>query len=283
METYKNHVRLLCVYFRNCDIENIKLEEVIEYIKIMKDVGFDQNSFIGKCSAYKQFFTFFQKQGIKVPDPEMIPIPRGEYKFPKMLEEGDYKKLLAALEKHPKNIHSLKNKTLLRILWDTGVRLNELLSMKTEDMDLQLMRTVIKTEKSRSRIKPVRMVFWTKETNVYLRDYIKARKEILEKTGFEDKEGYLFIGAHYRWKMGSRWSDTAVEAMLKRLSIDANLGYTANPHRFRHHFGKTLAIRGANQSVIADMMGHANIENTRIYTVMNEKMMQDTYKKYFKH
>lgn len=282
MSTYYTHLRLMAVYFRNCELEEVKLGEVVEYIQIMKDCGWDSNSFTGKCSAYKQFFKFFKGQGYQVVDPEMIPIPRAEYKFPKIIETPDINKLLEALDKHPGNIHRLKNQTLIRILRDTGVRLGELRSMKVQDMDTEGMKTVIKTEKSRGGIKPIRAIFWTKDTNIYLKDYVRARAEFLKNKGYEDKGQWLWISAHGTWNVGNQWSAVAIEAMLKRLSLEAKLGYTANPHVFRHHFGKTLAINGANQSVIADMMGHASIENTRIYTVLNETMMQNTHKKYFK-
>lgn len=100
--------------------------------------------------------------------------------------------------------------------------------MKAKDMDLVQMRTLIATEKSKG-VKPVRMVFWTKETNEYLKDYIRAREEFLKAQQYEDKDGWLWISANGRWQAGRGWSDRAVEAIMKRLSHEANLGYTANP------------------------------------------------------
>lgn len=167
------------------------------------------------------------------------------------------------------------------MLFDTGARLGEFLSMKVEDIDLVKMRAMIKTEKSKG-VKPVRMVFWTKETNRYLKNYIQAREYFLKEKRFNDVDHWLWVSANGTWNCGQNWSSRAVEAVLKRLSKEANLGFTANPHRFRHHFGRNLALQGANNSVISDMMGHANIESTRIYTVMNEEMMQEVYKKYNK-
>lgn len=281
MSTYNTHIRLLCVYFKNCDIEEVKSYQIIEYMDLMIECGWDRNTFTAKCSAWKQFFKHWKKEGLNVLDPDGIPMPDKEVKFPKILEEKEFKKLLEVLEKHPKNIHRLKNQTALRVLWDTGTRLNEFLSMKIKDIDLVKMRTLIATEKAKT-IKPVRMVFWTKETNRYLKDYIAAREVFLKGKKFDDQEGWLWIGAHSHWHAGKRWGDHAVEILLKRLSYEAELGFTANPHRFRHHFGRNLSLNGANGNVISDMMGHANIESSRIYTVMNEEMMEAVYRKYNK-
>jgi len=280
MSTYNTHIRLLCVHFRNCEIEEIKSHQIIEYMELMEQLGWDRNTFTAKCSAWKQFFKHWKREGLHVLDPDLIPLPDREIKFPKILEEKDLKKLLDALEHHPKNIHRLKNMTALRVLFDTGTRLNEFLSMQVKDMDLVKMRTVIVTEKSKG-IKPVRMVFWTKETNKYLKEYIAARSEFLKSKEYED-EGCLWISAHGTWNCGKRWGDHALEALLKRLSKEARLGFTANPHRFRHHFGRNLSMQGANGNVIADMMGHAKIESSRIYTVMNEEMMESAYRRYNK-
>jgi integrase/recombinase XerD len=246
---------------------------------LMETLGWERNTFTAKCSAWKQFFKHWRREGLNVLDPDSIPLPDREVKFPKILEKEEYQKLLQALDSHPKNIHRLKGMTALRVLWDTGVRINEFLSMKVADMDIKEMHTIIKTEKSKG-IKPVRMVFWTKETNQYLKDYIAARAELLKEKGFKDEEGWLWIAAHGRWNCGAAWTDRAISILLKRLSNESNLGFTANAHRFRHHFGRNLSLKGANGNVISDMMGHAKIESTRIYTVMNEKMMEETYRKY---
>lgn len=280
MSTYNTHIRLLCVYFRDCEIEEVKSHQIIEYMDLMEKCGWERNTFTAKCSAWKQFFAFWRKEGLKVLDPENIPLPDRETKFPKIIEEQDYKKLLEAIDKHRANIHRLRTQTALRMLWDTGARLNEFLSLKVSEVDLENMRALLVTEKSKG-VKPVRMVFWTKETNSFLIDYIKARAVFLETQKFDD-EGWLWISANGRWQAGRKWGDHAVEAILKRLSHEADLGYTANPHRFRHHFGRNLSLQGANGNVISDMMGHAKIESSRIYTVMNEQMMQDTYNKFFK-
>ena len=95
------------------------------------------------------------------------------------------------------------------------------------------------------------------------------------------KSEALLISLWGKWKTNERMSQTAIEQMMAHLSRTADLGYIANPHRFRHRYGRNLALQGANNSIISDMMGHSNMNSTRIYTVMNEDMMQETYDKFF--
>lgn len=278
MATYLTHIKHLVLYFRDCELEDVQLSDIISYMEAMTNLGWDQNSIVFKSGVYRQFFGFFQKQDLIKMKADMIPTPARDHKFPKIIEEPDYKKLLKAI--NIKGIRGLRTVLILQLLWDTGVRLNELRSLDVVDMDTGQMRAVIKTEKSRG-IKPTRMIFWTKETNETLIKYIGLRNETIVKMGVEDS-GALIINLWGRWTAGNRFSETSIESLMARLSREANLGYIANPHRFRHRFGRNLALQGANNSTISDMMGHSDINSTRIYTVMNEHMMQEAYNKYFK-
>lgn len=288
MSTYYTHIRLLCVQLRNCEIEEVKSHHIIEYMDLMKTMGWDENTFNTKANAWKQFFRYWKNEGLGVLDPENIPVPHVERKMPRFLTDEAYQKLLDGLETHPKNIITLRNKTALRMLGDTGARLNEFLGLKVSDIDITKQETAIQTEKSRG-VKPLRTIFWTKETHRYLRDYIKARAEFLKQKQFEDEEGWLWISANGKWQAGNPWSDRAVEAILKRLSIQVNLGFTANPHTFRHRFGRKLAMGpkgdgagGANAFVLKDMLGHARVTSSEIYTVMNQENMRAVHQKFFK-
>lgn len=288
MSTYYTHIRLLCVHFRNCDIEDIKSHQIIEYMDLMKTMGWDENTFNTKANAWKQFFRYWKEEGLDILSPENIPVPQVERKMPKYLTDEDYTKLLGGLETHPKNLITLRNKTALRMLADTGARLNEFLSLKVSDIDLNKREAVIKTEKSKG-IKPTRTIFWTKSTHLYLRDYLRARAEFLRQKGFEDTDGWLWISANGKWKAGNAWRDHAVEITLKRLSYQVNLGYTANPHTLRHRFGRKLAmgpkgdgVGGANAYVLKDMLGHARVTSSEVYTVMNQENMRIVHEKFFK-
>lgn len=276
MDTYKKHIQHLVLYFHNCEAEAVNLGGIIEYVNAMKELGWDQNSLVQKLCAYKQFFRFLADQGVSKFNVEMIPIPYYEQRFPKIIEEPDYKKLHAAIASDPRGV---RGKLILNLLWDTGMRLNELLSLNVNDLDIANRRAVIKTEKSRG-VRPTRMIFWTEETNIVLLEYLKLREKTLTK--ISQQTDALLISLWGRWQAGNRMSQSALGSLLKHLSHKADLGYVANAHRFRHRYGRNLALQGANNSVISDMMGHSNLESTRIYTVMNEQMMQDTYKKYFK-
>lgn len=287
MSTYYTHIRLLCVHLRNCDIEEIQSHHIIEYMNLMETMGWDKNTFNTKANAWKQFFKYWDDEGLVVLNPKNIPVPQRERKLPRPITNEEIDKLLAALSKHPDNIIRLRNEVAIRMLADCGARINEFLSVRTTDIDFQKRETIIQTEKSRG-VKPLRTIFWSKETHKLLLKYIDRREKFLAERQYEDKEHWLWIAAHWHWKAGKQWSDAAVEATLKRLSYEAKLGWTAHPHSFRHRFGQKLALGpagdgegGANQSVVKNMMGHVTLAASDIYMVMNQDSMRKVHHRFF--
>lgn len=278
MSSYYMHVRHLVLYFRNCRIQEVTFQDVISYMDLMTKIGWDRNSLVGKASAYKQFFTFWQGQGYVKWNAKDIPIPDVDHKFPRVLKEEDYKKLLQNAPK--RNLKDLRNRVILQLLWDTGARLNEMLGLNVKDMDTLHRRAIIKTEKSRG-VRPVRTIFWTKKTNEDLKEYIELRNGYLSTLSEAKDSGALLITIYGRWQTGVRMGESTVETVMKNLSHKASLGFIANPHSFRHSYGRNLALQGANNSTISDMMGHSDINSTRIYTVMNGETMQEQYNKFF--
>lgn len=273
MRGYLNNLRQFALYMRNCDIEEVKLSDIYEYLKGMEDLGWEANSLSSKAGAYKQFFDFFKKQGLKVLEPSLIPVPTMEFKFPKVMTDDDFTKLVEVTSEA--TITDMRNKLILLFLADTGARRDEVRTIKTEQLDTVNMKAVIKTEKSKG-LRPARAIFWTQRTNDVLIKYLDMRKE----RGLDNEA--LFVALHQK-HYNKQMSATSFHAILVKLSKEAGLSYIANPHSFRHRFGRKLALQNANANIISDMMGHANINSTRIYTIMNDQTQQDVYEKHFRH
>ena len=119
---------------------------------------------------------------------------------------------------------------------------------------------------------------WTATTNIHLMRWIKALKECHGKIKNCDPKP-LFIGLASS-SSGKRIDKKGVEEMLRRLSHAAGLEVVANPHSFRHAFGRDLAKKGANNSIISSLMGHAHVDSSYVYTVMDDKLMEEQYDKY---
>lgn len=273
---YEFDLRNFCLYMRDCQIEDVGLDEIVQYFDLMKKLGWKQNGFTTKSIALRKFFEFFGKQGHSVLSPALVPIPRREYSPPRVATEEEYHQLLGIIPERTKDHRHIRNRVLINMLWDTGARVGELLSLNLKDLELQSYRALIKTEKSKG-IKPFRQIFWQESTAASLDNWLKRRAELESKHKFKDKEA-LFIGC-LRWQIGKRLSGNAAASILKRYSEKAGIDPSVNPHSFRHHFGLELAKKGANNSVISNLMGHSALTSSYRYTMMKNNDLEEEYRK----
>ncbi len=267
---YDHELRIFCLFLRNPPIEDISINDVMDYLGGLKKLGWNPNSFIPKCMALRKFFEFWRLQGYKVLDEELIPIPRKEYNIPRVIAEDDYRRLLAAIPTNDDPRH-VRNRVIINLLWDTGARNGEIVALNAEDLDHERMKAVIKTEKSRGR-RPLREIFWTGDTNANLLQWLEARHRLK----VTDPQA-LFVcacGGH----AGQRFSIKGVGEMLRRYSNAARLPYM-NAHSFRHHMGHAIVKKGGSAPDVMNILGHATLASSSIYTMMSDKELEERYRK----
>jgi integrase/recombinase XerC len=263
---YGSVLRNFALYLHNIDIEEVNLESVLNYLKDMREIGFNENEFRGKCNALRKFFEFFGKLKVTTFDYQLIPLPEREYKLPKIAKLEDYFKVLNSIP-DINHIQHVRNRAILMLFKDSGMRLGELLSLNVKDLDLEKMEALIKTEKTKT-LHPIRKIFWTDDTNDQLKKWLKIRNSKAEA---------LFISVNGN-NVGGKLKRNAVTDMLRQASKRAGLAYTLNSHSLRHLFGHDLARNNVTGSSIATMLGHANQASSYVYTMLHESEMSNVYR-----
>lgn len=279
---YDGHLRHFCIFLRDPHIEEITLEQINEYLIWSQKMGFSPNTLEKYGLAIKEFIEFFGKQGYKVVNYELVPIPQKEYKMPRVASEEDFIKVISIIPDDSKAYYHIRNRAILWLLHDTGARIGELASLDISDVDLKKSLARVKTEKSRSRF-PFRNIFWyNRQVGQALNSWLDKRKELLERTEIEEKEA-LFIsvngGVCKDGQVGRRMDIEAVGEMIRKYSRQAGLKYPLNAHSFRHRLGNELAKRGANNSVISEVLGHKQLESSRVYTRLFGRELQKVFVK----
>ena len=267
---YDRELKNFCLFLRNPDIENIALSDVMDYLNGMADLGWDRNSFVGKCMALRKFFQFYRLQGYKVIDEELIPIPDKEPKLPRVATDEQFDQLISAIPKETNDPRHIRNLAILKLLWDTGARNGEVCSINIEDLDLEERRAIIKTEKAKSR-RPFREIFWTEATNECLKNWIKKREHLAKLMKFEETNA-LFLSVT-TVKCGQRFTIKGVGEMLRKYCNRAKLPYM-NAHSFRHHRGHHIIKSGGSTSDVMNILGHSSVQSTTIYTMMHGKELE---------
>lgn len=274
---YMADLRILCLYLHNPEIEEISLQDVLKHLTEMRQMEWAENTFTRKCQAFKNFFEFYRKQGHKVLDPDLIPMPAKEYHIPRVAEESDYQKLVQSIPRD-NNSRNVRNLAIINLLWDTGARNSEICDLNVSELDLKEMKSVIKTKKNKGR-RPFREIFWTPPTNenlqrwLYMRDTLQTRKK--QRVALKEPDALFFsLGAG---KSGLRMNNSGVGELLRRNSNRAGIA-TMNAHSFRHHMGHDIVEKGGSNSDVSNILGHSNLESSYVYTMLTNKPLQERYK-----
>lgn len=279
VRSYDRELRVLAVYLRNPDLEEVKVHDVIGYLNLLADFGWSANGMIPKISAFKIFFRYHRRMGRTVLDDGLIPKPRKEFTMPKVADEATYRKLLAMIPEDTNDARHIRNAALIRMLWDTGARNGEVLALNLGDIDFAACKATIQTEKSRGQ-RPIRQIFWTEDTNKYLVRWIRAREKAAKTMAFHEP-GALFVSLKRSMHdtLGKRLTIRGVGELLRRYSIRGKLPYL-NAHSFRHRKAHHIINSNGSNSDVMNVLGHASLESSKIYVYMVGKELEDRARKF---
>lgn len=271
---YDRELRNLCLFLRNPDIEDIQINEVLEYLNGILELGWDRNSLLPRCMAIRKFFEFCRLSGYVVISEELIPVPRQEYKIPRVANKESYRQLLEVIPQNNDPRH-IRNRAIINMLWDTGARIGELMSLDTDDISIEDMKAIVKTEKTRGR-RPIREIYWTAKTSESLFNWMVKRSSLEKKISMIDADA-LFISVCAQ-KTGQRFTIKGAGEMLRRYSNRAGLE-PVNAHSFRHSVGHRIIENGGTNSDVSNILGHSSLTSSFIYTMQNDKELKRRYNK----
>ena len=238
--------------------DTITGEQVGAYVRHMKDQPYASSSVARKVAAVKSFFHYLYARDIIPEDPTTeIDSPKVKKRLPRTLSEQDVNNLLMAPagSRNPKNLRDL---ALLHLLYATGMRVTEVVSLQLNDLDLD--ESVLYCPGKDSQ---VRRLPFDAQTRAILVDYLEHGRPHLAK---EESEAALFL--NHRGRQLTRqglWLIIKAYARVAKLSMDVT------PHTLRHSFAAHKLERGADLQRIQQLLGHANISTTQVYTQISEE------------
>jgi integrase/recombinase XerD len=192
--------------------------------------------------------------------------PRAWPALPKYLDLADVDRLLA--QPDTATPRGVRDKALIELLYATGLRVSELLSLRQPDVNLDAgyLTCIGKGDKQR-------LVPFGQTAAEWLRRYISdARPQLLKKR----KSPWLFVNA----KGGTQLSRIGFWKILKEYGVKAGVSRELSPHVLRHSFATHLLERGADLRAIQMMLGHADLSTTQIYTHVLEARLRSVYDKF---
>jgi integrase/recombinase XerD len=215
-------------------------------------------------AALKCFFDRFVKEGLLAENPlRGVTVAKSAKKLPQILTGREVELLLA--QPVASDIKGCRDRAMLELLYATGIRVTELISLDIDDVNLTI-GVVSCRGKSKTRVIPL-----YPEAVASVGAYIAAaRDDLLAKPG----ERALFVNMN-----GARMSRQGFWKLLKYYKDKAQLEKDITPHTLRHSFAAHLLENGADIRALQEMMGHADISSTQMYTQLANKTIKDAYNK----
>lgn len=208
----------------------------------------------------KNFLQYCKTLNYPCLSPFLIKLPRISAKSHRAVSEGEYMRIVSVIPKiRPK---SLRDIILIRLLWDTGVRVSELCDLDLSQIDVNKRSAVIQTKKTRKK----RIIVWSEETHRLLMKYIPLRE------GFHSLNNApaLFVG----WNKNRGWSvrltGRSVERIVKHYADRAGIKEKITPHSFRHGWAHKRRDQNAPLAFIQRGLGHISPVSTFIYEQYND-------------
>ena len=212
-----------------------------------------------KLSAARTFFRFLIRQGRVRTDPTVnLESSRGARRLPGVLEVEEVERLL--LQPDPGKPRGLRDRALLEFLYATGLRVSELVNLEVGDVNLSLGFVRCLGKGSKERIVPL-----TPVAIAATQAYLQARKR---------DSSALFLG-----NKGKKLSRAACWKIIRRYAAQAGIQRRISPHTLRHCFATHLRERGADLRAIQELLGHASISTTQIYTHVSLGRLKESYRR----
>ncbi|MFC1498697.1 site-specific tyrosine recombinase XerD [Verrucomicrobiota bacterium] len=248
-------------------VNSVKRKQVLEYLMAEKKRGLSVSSIARRLVAIKMFFTYLEQEDILAHNVTGAMDSTKLWKIlPGVLSLKEVDRLLSAPVGNDR--FAVRDKALLELLYATGMRVSEVANLQLDDIHFD--STYLRCEGKGSK---VRIVPFGDKAKQHLQRYLlESRSEFV---GENEKERHVFLT--YR---GSKFSRKGIWKLIRTYADKAGVEKTVSPHTMRHSFASHLLANGAPLRVIQEMLGHADITTTQIYTHVDKGRLKSIHSKY---
>lgn len=268
-QAYERDLRLFCktLGFKNSDaLVNVSREQITGYMTQLKEKGLAAATIARKLAAIKAFYRFMTAEGYMDANPaEVVEAGTKGIKLPRVLSEDEVVRLLN--QPDITTAEGFRDRTMLEVLYATGMRVSELINLTLERVDLNMKYIIAFGKGSKERIVPLGSA-----AAEFLQQYLE---KVRPKLTHEDRNTnivFLAFGGHELTRQRF-WQ------IIRAYGRKANINKALTPHILRHSFATHLLDNGADLRSVQELLGHSDISTTQIYTHLTNKRLRDIYAK----
>jgi len=247
------------------DLNQTRRANIIAFLANLQRKGRATSTISRNLASLRAFYGFLLRDGLIDGDPTTnLESPKIEKRLPKVLSVKEVEALLEGPDTGA--VAGIRDKAMLELLYATGIRVSELVSLNQSDVNLNMGFLKCYGKGSKERIIPLGSVALQAVS-----DYImRSRSKLLRNPGEES----LFLNHH-----GQRLSRQGFWKIIKKYAGNADIDKEITPHTLRHSFATHLLENGADLRAVQEMLGHADISTTQIYTHLTKSRLKEVYAK----
>jgi site-specific recombinase XerD len=276
---YRHYLEIFLAWYKDTipvkKLEDLELSDIRKYRVYLSNKTDDKGAGLKRVTqnyyiiALRSFFRFLIKNDYKTLEPSKIDLPKTESRSLKFLEREQVDRLVTSADTSKEE--GLRDRAIMELLFSTGLRVSELVSLNREQINLDRKEFGIIGKGRRSRI-----VFVSDRAADWIQKYLNVRKDNFKPMFIR------YSGAVIEENNGERMRLTprSVERIVKKYVKQARIPVDATVHTLRHSFATDLLTNGADLRSVQEMLGHKNIATTQIYTHITNKQLREVHKSF---
>ena len=257
LEAYRRDVNQLFIFLKHQDPQKVERNHIRRYLGWLQQQGMDKRTLGRKLSAIKAFFKYALRESAITANPLLgLRSPKQDKKLPGFLSQSQAVQAVESNQGDPAD--KIRDDAVMELLYGSGLRSSELLGLTPRDLDLPNLQVKVKGKGGKERI-----VALTRASAAVLKQLLATRED----------EGSVFLG-----KNGKQLTRRQLQRIVKARIRLSDYGGKASPHALRHSFATHLLDRGADLKAVKELLGHASLSTTQIYTHVTVDRLKKVYK-----
>jgi len=277
---YQHYLNRFLGFTKDIPISEINLTLVKKYRLFLNRYEFRPNEPLTiktqnyHVIALRAFLKYCTKQDWKTLEPEKIELSKIPDRTVEYLDRQELERLFEAMD--TSSLIGLRNRAIVEFLYSTGLRIGELVSLNRNQVNLERGEFQV-----RGKGQKMRIVFLSDRAKEWITDYLNARDDgydplfLNHRRARKKKEGAVEMHGEHR-----RLTAYTIQEMVRRTAFEAGIVKKVTPHVLRHSFATELLINGADIRSVQEMLGHASITTTQIYTHLTNKKLKEIHEKF---
>lgn len=265
IRAYCADVYTFLIWADNLNVDEINSKKFSEYLYFIQKINYTKTTIARKIASIRAFYKFlFQEEIIETNPADALVAPKRPKSLPDFMSEEEVENILRNVK--IETPAGFRNRVIFELLWVSGMRISELSNLNYENLNLEQNEIKVLGKGAKERI-----VLIPDKTKENLKNYMNNVSDLICKTK-KAPDSPLFINYN-----GFRLQNQSIRKALKEVVEKIELPKKITPHIFRHSFATRLLENGADLRIVQELLGHASISNTQIYTHVSSARLKSVY------